>query len=135
MKLTSACVYALRALVYLARHREGGFVSVEEIAGAGSPSESFLRKSLKPLASAGVLRSSRGPHGGYQLARPARSITLLEVVEAVEGPVRGQAVPVADGEGALLDARLQEVCEGVAEAVRRRLGKVSVADLARQGKG
>jgi Rrf2 family protein len=134
MRLTSACVYALRALVYLARHRKGGFVSVEEIAGAGAPSEGFLRKSLKPLASAGVLRSSRGPRGGYRLARPARSITLLEVVEAVEGPLRGFA-PRLGGGGARLDARLQEVCEGAAEAVRRRLGKVSLADLVRQGKG
>jgi Rrf2 family protein len=133
MRFTSACVYALRALVYLARHREGGFVRVEEIAGA--PSEGFLRKSLKPLVSAGVLRSARGPHGGFRLARPARSITLLEVVEAVEGPVRGEA-PGTRGRGhARLDARLQAVCEGVAEVVRRRLGKVSVADLARQGKG
>ena len=109
MRFTGACVYALRALVYLARHREGGFVSVEEIAGTGGLSESFLRKSLKPLVSAGVLRSARGPHGGYRLARPARSITLLEVVEAVDGPVRG-AAPGAGGRGhPRLDAKLQAV--------------------------
>jgi Rrf2 family protein len=131
MKFTSACVYALRALVYLARHEGGEFVRVEAIAGA--PSESFLRKSLKPLVSAGVLRSSKGPRGGYRLARPARSITLLEVVEAVEGPVRGEAPVVGSRGHARLDAKLQEVCEGVAELVRRRLGKVSVADVAAAG--
>jgi Rrf2 family protein len=134
MKLTSACVYALRALVQLARHEGGGFVSVEEIAETGAPSESFLRKSLKPLVSAGVLRSSKGPRGGYCLARPARSITLLEVVEAVEGPVRGLAPRFAAGDGARLDAQLQRVCDDIAEVVLRRLGKVTIADLARRGR-
>jgi Rrf2 family protein len=133
MKFTSACVYALRALVRLARHREGGFVSVEEIAAA--PSESFLRKSLKSLVSAGVLRSSRGPHGGYRLARPVRSITLPEVVEAIDGPVRGIVPRFAAGDGARLDARLQGVCDDVAGLVRRRLGKVRVADLAGEEEG
>jgi Rrf2 family transcriptional regulator, iron-sulfur cluster assembly transcription factor len=133
MRFTSACAYALRALVHLARHQGDEFITVEAIAGAGALSRTFLRKSLKPLVSAGVLRSVKGPGGGYRLARPARSISLLEVVEAVEGPVRGKA-PGAGGQGhARLDARLQAVCEGVAELVRRRLGKVSLADLARAG--
>jgi Rrf2 family protein len=131
MKLTSASVYALRALVHLARHEGAGFVSVEAIAGARS--ESFLRKSLKPLVSAGVLRSARGPHGGYRLARPARSITLLEVVEALDGPVRGEAPRVGGREHARFGARLQAVCDRAAGAVRRRLGKVGLADLAREG--
>jgi Rrf2 family protein len=133
MKFTSACVYALRALVHLARHGGGGLVASHTIAAAEGLSESFLLKSLKPLVSAGVLRSVKGPSGGYRLARPARKITLLEVVEAVDGPIRGDVAPVAPGEGARLDARLQEVCEGVAEVVRRRLGKMSVADLAPRG--
>src|SRR5262245_60950013 len=135
MKLTSACVHALRALTYLARHQGEGFVpAAEAIAGAEGLSGTFVRQALTSLARGRVVLASRGSRrGGYRLARPARDITLLEVVEAVEGPVRGQAVPVAGREGALLDARLQEVCESVAESVRRRLGKVTVADLADEG--
>jgi Rrf2 family protein len=132
MRFTGACVYDLRALAYLARHG-GGPVASHTIAAAEGLSEKFLLKALTPLVKSGVLRSERGQGGGYRLVRPTRSITLLEVVEAVEGPVRGEA-PVVGGRGhARLDARLQEVCEGVAELVRRRLGKVSVADLAREG--
>jgi Rrf2 family protein len=133
MRFTSACAHVLRALVYLARRRGAGFVSVDVIARAGALSETFLRKSLKPLVSARVLRSAKGPRGGYRLARPARRITLLEVVEAVEGPVRGLAPRVGGAVGARLDARLQQVCDAAAEAVRRRLRRVSLADLAGEG--
>jgi Rrf2 family protein len=133
MKLTSACVYALRALVYLARNRGDGFITVDVIAGAEGLSETFLRKALTALAKARVLLASRGRHGGFCLARPARRITLLEVVDAIEGPFRGEAPRVGGGEHTWFDAKLQTECEGVAESVRRRLGKVRLADLARAG--
>src|SRR5262249_9460455 len=68
-----------------------GFITVDAIAGAEGLSETFLRKALTALAKARVLLVNRGRHGGFRLARPARSITLLEVLEAVEGPVRGEA--------------------------------------------
>jgi Rrf2 family transcriptional regulator, iron-sulfur cluster assembly transcription factor len=133
MKLTSACVYALRALVFLARHGGDEPVTVDAIARAEGLSEAFLGLTLTALARAGVLLGGRGPGGGYRLARPARSITLLEVVEAIDGPVRGLVRRVGGAVGARLDARLQRVCDDVAEAARLRLRRVSVADLARGG--
>jgi Rrf2 family protein len=112
-------------------HEGGGLVPAGTIADAGGLSGHFLVKGLKALVSAGVLHSVRGPNGGHRLARPARSITLLEVVEAVDAPVRGEAPRV--GEDSRFDARLQGVCDRVAGAVRRRLRKVSLADLAGEG--
>jgi Rrf2 family protein len=133
MRFTSACAYALRTLVHLARHQRGGPVPIASIAAAEGLPESFLRKTLTGLTRAGVVLAGRGSSGGFRLARPARDITLLEVVRAVEGPVRGEA-PRTGGRGhARLDARLQAVCEGAAELVRRRLRRVTVADLAREG--
>src|SRR5262245_8062956 len=134
MRFTSACVHARRALVHLARYQGEGFVpTAEAIAGAEGLSETFVRKTLTALTRGRVVLARRGPNGGYRLARPARSITLLDVVEAVEGPVRGEA-PVVGGPGhARFDARLQAVCEGVAELVRRRLRRVTVASLAGDG--
>jgi Rrf2 family protein len=109
MRFTSSCAHALRALAFLARHEGGGPVASHAIAAAEGLPERFLLKVLKPLASAGVLLSAKGPNGGYQLARPARRITLLDVVEAVDGPVRGEAPRWAAGaEGARLDGRLQQ---------------------------
>ena len=84
---------------------------------------------LQPLVSAGVLRSTKGPNGGYRLARLPKQITLLEVVEAVDGTIRGE-VPVVGKDGAAaLDRKLQTICDAVANIVRERLGKVTLAHL------
>jgi Rrf2 family protein len=100
-----------------------------DIARARGIPERFILKVLRPLVSARLVRSLKGPHGGFRLAKPAASITLLEVVEAVEGPIRGEAQAVSQA-GAGLHSRLQQVCEGVAGLVRRRFGRVRLSDLA-----
>jgi Rrf2 family protein len=126
MKLTRASSYALQALVYLAREGDGRPVASHAVAQARGIPERFLLKVLKPLVDARVLLSIRGPNGGYRLARPAKSITLLEVVEAVDGPVRGDAPPVGQ-----LDKRLQALCDRSAVLVRERLAKATLAELAK----
>jgi Rrf2 family protein len=108
-------------------------VTSDRIAEAEGLPAPFLGKALEPLVSAGVLQSARGPNGGYRLARPARPITLLDVVEAVDGPICGEAPRVGNEATAGFDDRLQEVCDDVAELVRRQLGQVSLAELAGAG--
>ena len=131
MKLTRASGYALAALAYLAREKpEAPVASHDMAARANGIPEKFLLKILRRLASVGILRSIRGPNGGYRLAHAPKDITLLEVVEAVDGPIRGLAEPVGDGEGRALDKRLQAVCEEAA-AARQRLAKVTLAELAK----
>jgi Rrf2 family protein len=133
MKLSSASLHALRALVYLARQGTRGFAAAHTIAGAEGLSEPFLLKALRPAVRGGILLALNGPGGGFRLARPATTISLLDVVEAVDGPVRGEVGRVGGPKGARLNDRLQTVCDGAAEAVRRRLRAVSVADLAGNG--
>jgi Rrf2 family protein len=128
MKLSRACGYALYAVEYLAARGEGRPAASHQIAEARGVPERFLLKVLKPLVSAGLLRSLRGPNGGYRLTRPAAQITLLEVVEAVDGPVRGDAPLDGEGRGGL-DSRLAAVCERAAGEVRRQLGEVRISDL------
>ena len=132
MKMTRASAYALKALVYLARQKSGEPIPSHVMAAAarGIP-KLFLLKCLLRATSAGLLRSVKGPNGGYVLARPAREISVLEVVEAVDGPIRGEAPPVGSGAAAALDRRLQEECDAAAVLIRERLAKVSLADLAR----
>jgi Rrf2 family protein len=133
MRLTRASVYALRALAHLARLREGEgppLASYTLARTQGLPEE-FLIKPLRQLVAAGVLRSRKGHHGGYRLARPPATITLLEVVEVVGGPVFGAAPPTGKGEaGRALDAHLREVCDHLAGLTRRCLGEVRLSDLA-----
>jgi Rrf2 family protein len=129
MKLSYAADYALRALAHLARQPPGRAVPSHAVAAAVGAPAAFLSKVLERLEVARVLRTRKGPRGGYRLARPAGDITLLEVVEAVDGPVRG-AAPLVGTQGAgRLDARLARVCEEAAGLVRERLGRVRLSEL------
>jgi Rrf2 family protein len=130
MKLSRASSYALTYLAHLARTKPDAPVASHEVAREEGIPERMLMKVLKPLVGAGVLRSQKGPHGGYRLARTPKQVTLLEVVEAVDGPLRALAEPVGK-EGAALDRRLQAVCDEALALVRERLAKVTLADLAR----
>ena len=88
--------------------------------------KAFPSMVMRDLAKARVLRSKRGPTGGFQLARPANQITLLEIYEAVMGPVRG-------GDWAELPTSMRrtvnDATEAVAELICKRLGAVRLAEL------
>ena len=101
MTLSRASSYALAYLAHLAREKPDRPVPSHEVARERDLPERFLLKVLMPLVSIGILRSVKGPNGGYSLARPPKDITLLEVIEAVEGQLRSEAPPVSK-EGASL---------------------------------
>lgn len=84
LKLTKRTEYGLIALLHLA-HREGEVVSVREIGDRYPIPKRILAEAVKELSRAGLLESQRGANGGYWLARPAESISLGEVVTALEG--------------------------------------------------
>jgi Rrf2 family protein len=133
MKLTRASHYALQALVHFAREKPNAVVASHMVARAEGIPERFLLKILKPLVTAGVLRSVKGPNGGYSLARPAKDISMLEIVEGVDGTIRGVVESVgSDWHG--FDKRLGAVCEEAASIARERLGKVKLSELAKSGK-
>jgi Rrf2 family protein len=131
MRITSSCRYAVAALVHLAESG-GQSRTSHAIAQAEGIPERFLRKLLCPLVAAQLLYSLQGPRGGYQLGRPARKISLAEVVEAIEGPILGDATQwhVADA----LDRRLQDHIDRAARTWRRHLAKLSITDLMRVGR-
>jgi Rrf2 family protein len=131
MKLSLATSYAITTLVHLAREKADGLITAHKVARSEGVPTSLLRKALKPLVDAGVLRSATGSNGGYSLARPAKDITLLEVIEAVAGPLPALAEPVVGAEGKALGQRLQAVCDEVLAVVRVRLEKVTLAELAK----
>jgi Rrf2 family protein len=80
--------YALRAMIHLAGLPAERIASLQDLSVTLHLPREFLAKILKVLAGRGLVRSARGAHGGYQLARPAQDISFLEVIEAVEGPVQ-----------------------------------------------
>jgi len=88
MQVSRKVDYALRAVIHLANdeHR-GRACSVAEIADRERVPKQFLEKIIRDLIRTGLVRSRRGPHGGYVLARPAEDVTFQHVIEAVEGPI------------------------------------------------
>ena len=85
MKLTARSEYALLALVYLARQKSGENVSADSIARARNIPPKFLEQILLTLKRAKYLRSTKGQRGGYQLAKPAETVTLAEIVRLFDG--------------------------------------------------
>jgi Rrf2 family protein len=128
MKMTRASSYALHAVTYMASQKKDGPIASHLIAEARDIPERFLLKVLKPLVSARVLRSIKGPNGGYRLARAPGSITLLEILEAVDGPIRGQA-PFGESGNGNLNHKLESICKRMADQNRKLLNKVRVTDL------
>lgn len=129
MRLTRASNYAIHAVLFMATQEQQKPVASHHIAKAQGIPERFLLKVLKPLVSAQLLLSLRGPNGGYCLARSAGKISVLEILEAIEGPLHGQRTLSAHNGHSALDRRLESLCDEVAEQTRKRLQKVSIADL------
>ncbi len=88
LKVSRKIEYALRAVIHLAAMTPGTVVPFREIARAREIPQDFLAKILKTLVDAGIVRSLRGARGGYRLGRPAGEISVLDVIEAVEGPIQ-----------------------------------------------
>jgi Rrf2 family protein len=113
----------------MASQKQNKPVASHHIAKARGIPERFLLKVLKPLVSARVLHSIKGPNGGYRLARSPSEITMLEVVEAVDGPIRGLA-PLSQLEGdGQLDRRLEAICNQSADLLRKQLQKIRMSEL------
>ena len=87
IRLTKAGEYGLRAVRYLVENGDEHRISIGDISENKNIPEPFLRKLFKPLVQQGIINSTRGVSGGVRLARGPKEITVLEVVEALEGPL------------------------------------------------
>jgi Rrf2 family protein len=87
MQITRQADYAVRAMVYLAQLGPEKRAATGMIAREKSIPPSFLAKIVSQLSVAGLLQTSRGARGGVSLARPAEAISLLDVIEAIDGPI------------------------------------------------
>ena len=87
MQVSRKVDYALRAAIYLSLQKEGQPVSVKEIASHRRIPQKFLEKIIQDLIRASIVKSHRGAHGGYTLARSPGRISFRDVIEAVEGPI------------------------------------------------
>lgn len=98
MKISRKADYAMRAALYIARQPNDKRNPINVIADSEQIPRDFLAKILKELTRAQILRSYQGVHGGYTLARRASQINLLDIVEAMDGPL-GLDLCVRQGNG------------------------------------
>lgn len=87
MQITRQADYALRAMLYLARLEPNQRAATSQIADDMRIPPSFLAKIISQLSIAGLIHTSRGARGGVSLARAPEDISMLEVVEAIDGPI------------------------------------------------
>lgn len=128
--LSQTSEYALRAALFLAVQEGDGAVKLDRIADALDVPRNYLSKTLHLMARAGVLRSERGPSGGFRLQRAPHEMTLAEVVDPFE-PVRLARMCVL-GEGECSDATpcaAHERWKLVAEPMREFFGRTTLADV------
>ncbi len=127
MKLSRTVDYAVRATLELARQSESAPVPCSQLAAAGGMPERFLLQILRNLVTHGILRSTRGVEGGYTLLRPVEEISLLEIIEAIEGPME-QAPEIADDDDEAYQ-RLADAIREVTHTARAQLGAIKLGQL------
>jgi Rrf2 family protein len=133
MQLTRAADYAVRVMVHLAALPQGQRASRAELAATAECPEQFLSKVLQTLTRKGMVISHRGNTGGFELAAVHRHASVLEVAEAVEGPVRLNlclTAPNACGRQHWCPAHA--VWAEAQAAMESVLKRVSITDLARE---
>ncbi len=97
MQITRQADYAVRAVLHLARMGNTERAATSTVAKEQNIPPSFLAKIISQLSIAGLLHTSRGARGGVTLAREPKDITLLEVVEAIDGPIQLNECVGSDG--------------------------------------
>jgi Rrf2 family protein len=131
MHVTAKADYAVRAVIELAGSAQDAPRKVDQVAQAQGIPVSFLENILTQLRSSGIVRSQRGPEGGYWLAKPPEEVNLAQIIRAVEGPlvgVRGQRPEEIEYAGSA--ESLKEVWIALRANLRKVLEQVTVADVA-----
>jgi Rrf2 family protein len=136
MQITRASDYAVRVMIYLAGLPPNSTIRQAELSRETGVSSHFLSKVLQQLVRSGLIRSHRGSSGGYALALSAQRVSLLDVVQAMEGPVQLNQC-VADGLSCDRKAwcPAHQVWIEAQASIVNILGRTSMANLAAGGKG
>jgi Rrf2 family transcriptional regulator, cysteine metabolism repressor len=138
MKISTRTEYGMRVLIDLARHDGEGPVSLAGIAKRERLPHAYLEQLVGQLRRAGLVSATRGQAGGYQLARSPESITMVDAVRALEGPLL--EMPCAGADNLETCDRPQpcsvhELFQRVHESLDIALGATNLAEMAEQAGG
>jgi Rrf2 family protein len=132
MKLSRSVVYAVQAVMQLALDQSGHPVPCSQLAAQGHMPERFLLQVLRHLVTHDILQSTRGVEGGYSLQREPSQISLLQVIEAIDGPL-GLTWPDSTDPESSGHLRIRELLGQVSSASREQLAAIKISDLLDHG--
>jgi Rrf2 family protein len=130
MRISRTTEYGLAAVVCVAQNCGEGRVMAGRIAKEYDFPTEYLLQVMQQLVRAGVLTSKKGPNGGFTLARPAKEITMLQIIEAIDGPV---LVPMNLAEqtgNKPFAVKIEKVFRDVSEAMKATYASVKLTDIA-----
>jgi Rrf2 family protein len=127
--------YGARAIIDLARYFGQGPIQSADIAGRQAIPEAYLEQLLTTLRKSGLIRSTRGPHGGHELARQPAEIRLSEVIAALEGPlVPLDCLETVDACAVSRTCGMRDVWREVMTSAQQILDRVTIEELVERQK-
>lgn len=129
MRISRSTGYAILAVGFIAQNQKNGIVLSQSVSKKYNIPLEYLLKILQQLVRANVLRSKRGPRGGFNLAQPAKKITMLQIIEAVEGPMISQLNLMEQARGEKFAARAEKNYQKALAQAKGVFQKVKLTDL------
>ena len=129
MKTSRSTEYALLAAAFVAKNYKNGSVLSQKISAKYNIPLEYLLKILQQLVRANVLRSKRGPNGGFKLARPASEITMLQIIEAVDGPMVSQMRLTEQTNNEPFSIKMEAICAGATKKASDTYANTTLAEV------
>ncbi|BAT72384.1 BadM/Rrf2 family transcriptional regulator [Thermosulfidibacter takaii ABI70S6] len=132
IKVSTKGRYGLRAMIEIGKAYGKGFMLLREIAKRQGISEKYLSHIIPQLRNHGLIKASRGAHGGYTLAKPPEKISLREIIEALEGPIfLVECVGAPDVCDMSSNCETRKLWKRLSESLLKELENITLADLLR----
>ena len=129
MKISKSASYALIASGYIAENQQDGLVSAIRISKEYGISLEYLLKIMQQLVRANVLKSKRGPRGGFSLAHDPKDISMLQVIEAIDGPLIRPLHMAEQTYDADFGIKMEGICKKAADKAIKIYDKAKLSDM------
>lgn len=129
LRISRAAGYGLAAVAYVAKNSKDGPVMSMEVAKAYDFPLAFLLKIMQQLVMVNILMSKRGPRGGFTMARPVKDVTMLEIIEAVDGPFVQMMEMAEITHQAPFAKQIEQICNDAIDKARDKFQKARLARL------